>query len=133
MGITAQADEVVLRLPLANDAELRAVDALDHLLARHRVEQSAAGQARFALVEACLNAIEHGNEAVEVRMAINGGELQISVGNPGVPFVPPAQTSSKPGRGHGLKIIHAFMDQVHYSSDSDGTRLEMTKLLGTSS
>jgi len=124
-------DEVVLRLPLAADAELRAVDALDRLLARHPVERQAAGQARFALVEACLNAIEYAAPvpaaAVDVRLAIRGGELMMSVANPGTPFQPPASTVSKAGRGHGLKIIRAFMDRVRYLHDAGGTRLEMSK------
>jgi anti-sigma regulatory factor (Ser/Thr protein kinase) len=131
--LQADADEVVLRLPLSTDAELRAVDALDRLLARHRVERQAAGQARFALVEACLNAIEYArpapSAAMDIRLAIRGGELQMTVRNPGAAFQPglgDAQ-SSKAGRGHGLKIIRSFMDRVRYLNDSGGTRVEMSK------
>jgi anti-sigma regulatory factor (Ser/Thr protein kinase) len=139
-------DEVVLRLPLSCDAELRAVDALDRLLKRHRVERLAAGQARFALVEACLNAIEYAepgrrasSEAMDVRLAIRGNELSMSVRNPGGIFQPDAglkfsstassskTSSSKAGRGHGLKIIRAFMDRVRYLNDGGGTRVEMSK------
>jgi anti-sigma regulatory factor (Ser/Thr protein kinase) len=129
--VRADTDEVVLHLPLAADAELRAVDALDRLLARHQVERQAAGQARFALVEACLNAIEYAEPAqaaaVDVRLAIRGDELKMSVANPGTPFQPLAATASKDGRGHGLKIIRAFMDRVRYLDDAGGTRLEMSK------
>ena len=123
-----QQDEVLLRLPLSSDAELRAVDALDRLLARHKVEQQAAGQARFALVEACLNAIEYGTASAEmdVRMAMRGGELQISVANPGLFQMQPSQ----PRRGHGLKIIQSFMDRVQYLTDGDITRVEMAKRVG---
>jgi anti-sigma regulatory factor (Ser/Thr protein kinase) len=124
-------DEVILRLPLAADAELRAVDALDGLLARHQVERQAAGQARFALVEACLNAIEYAKPApaasVDVRLAIRSGQLMMSVANPGTSFQPPAAIASKAGRGHGLKIIRAFMDHVRFLNDARGTRLEMSK------
>ncbi len=126
-------DEVALRLPLAEDAELRAVDALDRLLARHQVEQQAAGQARFALVEACLNAIEYSGAerpaAMDIRLAIRGGELVISVGNPGAPFSGDVGSDSKPHRGHGLKIMRAFMDRVRYLNDAAGTRVEMVKRL----
>jgi len=124
-------DEVILQLPLAADAELRAVDALDRLLARHQVERQAAGQARFALVEACLNAIEYAQPApaaaMDIRLAIRGGELVMSVGNPGAAFQPPQSVPSKAGRGHGLKIIRAFMDRVRYLNDAGGTRVEMSK------
>jgi anti-sigma regulatory factor (Ser/Thr protein kinase) len=130
-------DEVVLRLPLAADAELRAVDALDRLLARHQVERQAAGQARFALVEACLNAIEYSQPApasaaaMDVRLAIRSGELLMSVGNPGAAFQPDRYSQyaqpRKTGRGHGLKIIRAFMDRVRFLNDAGGTRVEMSK------
>ena len=131
-------DVIVLHLPLATDAELRAVDALDRLLARHRVESRAAGQARFALVEACLNAIEYGRPATEemdVRLAIHRGELRITVRNPGAAFTPSTpepriDRPSKARRGHGLQIIHSFMDRVRYRSDARGTRVEMTKRVG---
>ena len=129
--IPSDTDEVVLHLPLAADAELQAVDALDQLLARHQVERQAAGQARFALVEACLNAIEYAQPAttaaVDVRLAVRGDELMMSVANPGQPFRPPAVNVSKSGRGHGLKIIRAFMDHVRFLNDAGGTRLEMSK------
>ena len=129
--ILADTDEVVLRLPLAADAELRAVDALDRLLASHQVERQAAGQARLALVEACLNAIEYSEPAptaaMDIRLAIRSGELMMSVGNPGTPFHPPAPKVSRAGRGHGLKIIQAFMDRVRYLNDAGGTRVEMSK------
>ena len=126
-------DVVVLHLPLAADAELHAVDALDRLLARHRVESRAAGQARFALVEACLNAIEYGRPATEemdIRLAIHRGELRITVRNPGAPFTPSEPAPRTDRRGHGLKIIHSFMDRVRYRSDARGTRVEMTKRVG---
>ena len=129
----AELEEIVLRLPLAPNAELRAVDALDRMLARHRarhhVERRAAGQARFALVEACLNAIEYGRpatqEEMDVRLALEGNELRISVVNPGGLSARPSAAR----RGHGLKIIHAFMDRVRYFTDGRGTRVEMVKRL----
>jgi anti-sigma regulatory factor (Ser/Thr protein kinase) len=119
-------DVVVLHLPLKADAELRAVDALDRLLARHRVESRAAGQARFALVEACLNAIEYGTDEVDVRLAIYRGELRMTVHNPGTAPAPKPEPRTD-RRGHGLRIIHSFMDRVRFHSDAGGTRVEMTK------
>lgn len=128
---------VVLRLPLAADAELHAVDALNQLLARHRVASRAAGQARFALVEACLNAIEYGRprtDEMDVRLAIHDGELRMTVRNPGPAFEPPPAAAPKQERadrrGHGLKIIHSFMDRVRYRRDARGTRVVMTKRVG---
>jgi anti-sigma regulatory factor (Ser/Thr protein kinase) len=119
-------DEVVLHLPRSADAELHAVAALDRLLAGHPVEERAAGQARIALLEACLNALEYSAPSpkpVDVTMALEAGELKITVGNPGA--IRPRQSS--PFRGHGLRIIQNFMDRVQFRTDASGTRVEMTK------
>ncbi len=126
-------DIVNLHLPLAADAELRAVDALDSMLARHRVEERAAGQARHALVEACLNAIEYSTPSLffremDVSIALDeSGELRITVANPGQ-F---RRRNSEPRRGHGFKIMTSFMDRVHFQKNADGTRIEMIKRVGT--
>ncbi len=121
-------EEVVLKLPLLADFELPAVDALDHLFARHQVEKHAAAQARFALVEACLNAIEHSRPAaggMEVRLSFDAGEVCMSVSNPGLPFA--GKSRSGVHRGHGMKIIRSMMDSVVYDHDDHGTRVVMKK------
>ena len=138
-----KSEEVVLVLPLLADFEIPAVDALDHLFERHQgqVEKRAAAQARFALVEACLNAIEYGkptvepasplasgDAAMEVRLSFDAGEVSMSVTNPGLPFQPGKMKSrSRRGRGHGLKIIRSMMDSVSYDHDGNGTRVVMKK------
>ena len=130
-----ESEEVVLVLPLLADFEMPAVDALDHLFERHQdqVEKRAAAQARFALVEACLNAIEHSRHvssdpAMEVRLSFNAGEVSMSVTNPGQPFQPGKEKPrSGRGRGHGLKIIRSMMDSVSYDQDRNGTRVVMKK------
>lgn len=129
--------ETVLRLPPEADFELAAVRALDLLVERAGCAPQAASQARAALVEACLNAFEHSRAggspaseaSIEVRLAASPGCIEMAVSNPGAPFAPggagPGQSSLH--RGHGLKIIHAVMDQVIVSSDLNGTTIRMTK------
>jgi anti-sigma regulatory factor (Ser/Thr protein kinase) len=136
-GCVAARWETVLRLPPEADFELAAVRALDLLAERAGCDAQAASQARAALVEACLNAFEHGrtdgsqssSASVEVRLAAWPGCIEMAVSNPGAPFAPgaddPGQSSLH--RGHGLKIIHAVMDQVIVSSDLNGTTIRMTK------
>jgi len=136
-GCVAARWETVLRLPPEADFELAAVRALDLLAERAGCDAQAALQARAALVEACLNAFEHGrtdgsqssSASVEVRLAAWPGCIEMAVSNPGAPFAPggagPGQSSLH--RGHGLKIIQAVMDQVIVSSDLNGTTIRMTK------
>lgn len=130
--------QVVLRLPMNADFEIAAVRVLDHLLERHNCEKRVAAQLRIALVEACLNAIEHGRAAqldpgaahMEIRLNVNEEAADISVSNPGPPFEPEPQEQADGAalhRGHGLKIIHSLMDRVTFSSDLHGTTVRMWK------
>ena len=137
--------EVVLTLPMKPDFEIAAVRVLDQLLEQHNCDKRSAGQARIALVEACLNAIEHGRATpvarqakmpaqmpaqMEVRLRVTPGTVEMVVTNPGPPFQP--QTGKETDgaavqRGHGLKIIHSLTDRVSFSSDLNGTTIRMTK------
>lgn len=145
----AGAEEIVLQLPLAPDFEIAAVRVLDHLLERHRVEKRAASQVRIALVEACLNSIEHGRaarrkggqpggaatpaEMMEVRLRLSEEEVTMMVSNPGPPFQPKEkEPGSALARGHGLKIMHSLMDSVSYESDLKGTRVVLKKRFSVS-
>ena len=141
--------EVVLTLPMKPDFEIAAVRVLDQLLEQHNCDKRSAAQARIALVEACLNAIEHGRAGpvaqpaqipaqtpaqmpaqMEVRLSITPGIVEMAVTNPGAPFQPQAgQEADGAGvqRGHGLKIIHSLTDRVSFSSDLTGTTIRMTK------
>ena len=115
--------EVVLTLPMKPDFEIAAVRVLDQLLEQHNCDKRSAGQARIALVEACLNAIEHGRTTpvarpaqmpakMEVRLCVTPGTVEMVVTNPGPPFQPQTgQESDGAGvqRGHGVED-HPFPD-----------------------
>lgn len=134
--------EVVLRLPMNSDYEIAAVRVLDHVLERHNCDKRAAAQARIALVEACLNAIEHGRAAqldavaaqIEVRLSATDKEVEMTVSNPGPPFqLETGEDADGAGlhRGHGLKIIRSLMDRVSLSSDLNGATIRMSKRFST--
>lgn len=132
--------DIVLKLPADPNVELVAVRVLDHLVERRGWGESFAAQARMALVEACLNAIAHvranpdlGPDAfVEVRLAASEEALDIVVQNPGVPFQPDQEVAgSAVHRGHGLKMMRTFMDEVRFSGDLHGTSVYMRKRAGT--
>ena len=122
--------ETVLRLPLDKDFEIPAVYALDHLLERRGVEKRSAAQIRMGLVEACLNAIEHGRAAssedafMEVRLYVGRELARITVSNPGLPK---SELGASLLRGHGRKILNSLMDSVRYESDLNRTRVILTK------
>ncbi len=95
-----------------------------------------------ALIEACSNAIEHGNKLskdkiVRVVINMNGQEIIAHVHDEGVGFdfkrylsttAPPDPMSE---RGRGILIMKAFTDRVSYTTDpKGGTCLELVKACG---
>jgi anti-sigma regulatory factor (Ser/Thr protein kinase) len=127
---------IVLKLPAQPEMELAAARLLEVVAERQGWNEELTGQARMALVEACLNAIAHArpgqhSEAagIEVRLEGSSDELVMSVSNPGAPFDPgdtgPAGAALH--RGHGLKIIRSFVDEVRFLAGLDGTSIQMRK------
>jgi serine/threonine-protein kinase RsbW len=111
---------------------LGAVDAAVQDLARElSCGQILINDFSTALVEACSNAIEHGNQydkgkAVRVVISLNGRRLIARVQDEGVGFdyedylsdaTPPDPLSE---RGRGILIMRAFTDELTFSRRSSG-------------
>jgi serine/threonine-protein kinase RsbW len=92
-----------------------------------------------ALIEACSNAIEHGNrlskdKVVRIMVSLNGQEIVARVHDQGAGFdfnkyllttSPPDPLSE---RGRGILIMKAFTDRMNYTTDpGGGTCLELVK------
>jgi len=105
---------------------LGAVDAAIQDLAREfAFSQSSINDLSAALIEACSNAIEHGNKfskrkRVRVVLGFNGGSLSACVYDQGAGFdydkilgrsLPPEPISE---RGRGLMIMQAFTDELNF-------------------
>ena len=84
----------------------------------------------LALDEAVSNAVRHGSEAgrpIEVRLAVGGGWIELSVRDQGpTPRLPPLPRSSPtplaPG-GRGLWLILQLVDEVRLERAGEGVRL----------
>jgi len=131
--------EVVLHLPVVPNVELvaaKAVEALGGALGMHQTRVEAAS---VAIVEACLNAMEHGGGQVMVRLSgENDGDrprLVIEVEDHGDGFDPataPRNTASQvlgcaSKRGWGLTLIRELMDDVLIESQPGRTLVRMSK------
>jgi serine/threonine-protein kinase RsbW len=119
---------------------LGAVDAAVQDLARElSCAQRWINDFSAALIEACSNAIEHGNKlstdkTVRVVVKLNGRQIVARVHDQGAGFeykkylsdtTPPDPLSE---RGRGILIMRAFTDQVSYSVDpGGGLCLELVK------
>ena len=139
-GDARPASEFELVIPVEGDAELIAARTAEQIARAADFDQEAINQIKTALIEACINAAEHGDSPdgkIHQRFAIDEDKLIITVSNKGKTFgrangqstpsmdVLPAKGS----RGRGLQIIRALMDEVEFERTDDGARLVMTKYL----
>ena len=131
--------EVVLHLPVVPNVELvaaKAVEALGGALGMHQTRVEAVS---VAVVEACLNAMEHGGGGVTVRLTgeNDGGRsrMVVEVEDGGVGFDPATAPRNKASqvlgcaskRGWGLTLIRELMDNVEIESQPGRTVVRMSK------
>lgn len=137
--MSARVDEIVVNLP-SDFKFLGAVDAAVQDLAREfAFSQDTINDVTTALIEACSNAIEHGNKfdndkRVEVSLRFNGEGLVARITDQGAGFDFDAKLSQSgptdpmSERGRGLMIMQAFCDSMSFSYDPKiGLSLELKK------
>ncbi len=129
-----------LVIPIEDEAELIAARTAEQIARAADFDQEAINQIKTALIEACINAAEHGDSPdrkIHQRFAIDDNRLIITVSNKGKTFGRADRQSTpsvaaqpvKAARGRGLQIIRALMDEVEFERTDDGARLTMTKYL----
>ena len=128
---------VELLLPHAAEAELVAAQCLEQLGRNRSVPDEVIGQLQIALIEACVNALEHGEggKPVPVRIEVAKSDIVISVSSVGHDFVldgtgQPAVTPH-PGaelrRGWGVTLMKRFCDDVRFERSAQGTTVVLRK------
>ena len=138
------ADEFAMELPMGEDTELIAAHTVEQIARRMEFQPDAINQIKTALVEACINAVEHSlstERKIYNRFRVEGDRLVITVSSRGLSapvstsengFSPDkngTESGTKGRRGWGLKLIRTLMDDVEFERVDDGTRLRMTKYL----
>lgn len=134
--------EVVLHLPAVPNVELVAAKAVETLGEAMGMSRDGVEAVSVALVEACLNAMEHGGASFVVRLAGEGGDqprMRVEIEDQGRGFdpdaCPPDDSTRVHGcvskRGWGLTLIRELMDDVQISSRPGLTRVCMWKDLGS--
>lgn len=131
-------NEYEMIIPMGDDTEIIAAHAVEEIARRHEFDAKSINQIKTALVEACINANEHGmspDQKIYQKFKIEPDRLEITVSNRGIKlYDKKAGTSTKiePSegrRGWGLKLIRSLMDDVSFEQVDDGTRISMTKYL----
>jgi serine/threonine-protein kinase RsbW len=137
--------EVTLALPMVPEMELEASKTATAIAESIRMSPDRIDEVRQAVIEACINALEHSHAAdrevyVTFQILGEGGEpekLRIMVRDNGVGFSPdsmeePAVVEGKlralQKRRWGLKLIQGMMDEVEIRSGTDGTTVVMSKM-----
>lgn len=136
-------DEFEMVIPMGDDTELIAAHTVEQIARRISFQPEAINQIKTALIEACINAVEHSlspDRKIYQRFRVESDRLVVTVSSRGV--VPPGingqngvsnngveAADSKGRRGWGLKLIRSLMDEVEFERVDDGTRLRMTKYL----
>lgn len=129
--------EMQLQLPAIEDSELIAAQAAETLGKALALSEDSIEGIRLALVEACLNAAEHGGGAMTVRMATEDRRLRIEVEDHGPGFDPDCIDATSPTRvqgcvekrGWGLRLIREMMDEIAIESRPGRTIIRMWKEL----
>jgi len=143
--------EIEIRLPAIAGLEVVAAEAGAALAAWGGADDTVSGDVRLALIEGCLNAIEHGYDAdcdtgeVLVRFRLSPADVEapakltIWIQDSGAGFemaryhepVLEEKLHSPDKRGWGLKLMRGFMDDFQIHTSRDGTTIEMTKYLSS--
>lgn len=131
--------EVVLHLPVVPNVELVAAKAVETLGSAIGMDRSRVEAASVAIVEACLNAMEHGGGRMVVRVTSEGEpgrhQLVVEVEDHGDGFDPSSAPQNSPAsvigsaskRGWGLTLIRELMDDVQIRSQPGRTLVRMCK------
>lgn len=138
-GKATSGKEFEVVLPAAAKAELVAARAAGEIGSEMGFDDTAIGQIKAALIEACINAFEHSmvkEGKVFLRFVAGSDRLVIHVQNRGVDFnnasVRPPDAAGSGGlrkRGWGLEIINGLMDEVRFEKIKGGAKVVMAKYL----
>ena len=125
-----------LKFPCKLGAEKVAINAASSMAETMGFDAERIADIRFAIAEACTNAIEHGSsshsdEEICITLHTDGDALDMRVTNPDAAVSPPKMVrtpdihamvtgKNKPG-GMGLYLIDELMDVAEFIKTDDGT------------
>jgi serine/threonine-protein kinase RsbW len=132
---------MMIRLDIPNIQTLEETDTLVGRLAKAvGFDEDSCDDICFAVHEAVVNAIQHGNEGEEARhvtlqLVLHPDRLEISIRDQGLGFDPggvpnplTAENLSKPS-GRGIHLMRALMDDVSFRRLAGGMEVTMLKRL----
>ncbi|MEW6751015.1 MAG: adenylate/guanylate cyclase domain-containing protein [Candidatus Latescibacterota bacterium] len=140
-GPQPAADEsarVDLNIPMIPDMELTATQTAEAVAQYMGLDADKTGEVKMALVEACINAIEHSQSKdgrLQIDFEVTAEALWVTISDRGHGFdleavrqeVERRRQSGGRRRGWGLQLMQELMDEVEVRSDQGGTTIRMVK------
>ena len=127
---------IELALPSELGAEKRVRQTLAQVGAELQLGSARLADLQTAVSEACINAIEHGNQLrrdlrLDVTLRVAATHLEVLIRDAGIvpfhpPLTPPASIQDKlaghaPARGMGLLLMQQLVDEVDFLAAAPGT------------
>jgi serine/threonine-protein kinase RsbW len=132
-----------MTIPMVKESELVVAQCLGQIGKNLQLNEDAIGQMQIAVIEACINAIEHGkgmDNKIRIVVAVENNRLEVSIESAGPEFI--VQETGEPfgdqaaanasGRGWGVKLMKRFADEVTFERTAQGSRTVLRKNLETS-
>jgi serine/threonine-protein kinase RsbW len=129
-------NDVDLYLPMIPDMELTASKTAEAVGDFMGLEHGKIQEIKVALIEACINAIEHSGEGrLGINFEMGDDELTIVISDQGQGFdisqvkkdIDARRERGEKMRGWGMMIIEEMMDRVTFDTGDHGTTITMTK------
>jgi len=128
-----------LVIPDRAEAELVAVKAAEQICAGLDMDDSGAGKLTMAVIEACINAMEHGSGTdgrVLLKYHVYPERIEVFVESRGVmpgmdtaPGVPGGMPGLGQRRGRGFSLMRGFVDDLRVERAGDYTRVVLVKTI----
>jgi serine/threonine-protein kinase RsbW len=131
-----------MTIPMARESELVVAQCLEQIGKNLQLNEDAIGQLQIAVIEACINAIEHGkgvDDKIRIIVAVDNDRLSVAIESAGPEFI--VQETGEPftdqgaekasNRGWGIKLMKRFADEVTFERIPGGTRTILIKRLET--
>jgi serine/threonine-protein kinase RsbW len=135
VGEKVKPNEYEIIVPMSEDAEMIAAQAVEEIARRHNFGSRAINQIKTALVEAYINASEHSlspDRKIYQKFVVEDDKIIITISNRGLRLDDKTAKEITPEegrRGWGLKLMKSLMDEVKFEQTDDGTRILMTKFI----
>lgn len=130
-----------MTVPMKPDQELKVIERAEKLACELGFDRDSIDEIKLAVIEAVINAIEHGSNAertVYITFGLSRQPLRMTIiiGDSGEGFDPDSVrepdirekiNKHERKRGWGLKIMRSLMDEVIINSSPSGTQVMLIK------